>query len=291
MSCWQRQGSGTGCEPNCSSLPRTPSCIKLTNFDGTWTGWWGIWDYNPGDPDHKGHFNLQNYKKRPEIEHALLHELMHQLGVIDLYRLYVEAPDVLLPDANRPGKKAGCGTDYWTSEWECFRLPEGILDLMGAGPPHIGVHTAGALRANTGHRRGYYGEYLYDTPDNTVVRIVDQNGRELPNLALRFYQVEVQEGRHVQDAVPEFELTTDDSGRAVLPNRGSTGIVTATGHQLRPNPFGVIDVVGTNGTLLIEMEGACINYEWLTIVELNLAYWDGQTDEVVFTKTLRCPPP
>jgi len=86
-------------------------------------------------------------------------------------------------------------------------------------------------------------------------------------------------------------VTTDESGLAALPNRGITGIVTATGHQLRPNPFGEIDVVGRNGVFLIEMEGPCTNYEWLTIVELNLAYWQGDTDEAVFTKKLLCPPP
>ena len=92
------------------------------------------------------------------------------------------------------------------------------------------------------------------------------------------------------DSVSEFEVTSDDFGRAVLPNRGYTGIVTATGHQLRPNPFGVIDVVGMNGLFIIEMEGPCTNYEWLTIVEVNLAYWNGHTDEAEFTKVLQCPP-
>ena len=60
---------------------------------------------------------------------------------------------------------------------------------------------------------------------------------------------------------------------------------------MRPNPFGVIDVVGMNGMFLMEMEGSCINYDWLTVVELNLAYWEGHTDEAILTKTLRCPPP
>ena len=255
-------------------------------------GWWGIWDFDTGDPEHKGHFNLENYTDRPDIEHALLHELMHQLGVIDLYQLYVDAPTVLLPDANRPGQKAGCGTDYWPAEWICYRLPEGISDLMSTGPLIIGSHTAGGLRSNTGHRRGFYGEYLYDTPETTVLRIVDQAGKSLANVSLRLFQYEYKPGEgHVVDAVPEFELTTDASGSVVLPNRGITGIVTETGHQLKPNPFGVIDVVGRNGTFLIEMEGECTNYEWLTVAELNLAYWRGHTDEAVFTKKLRCPPP
>ena len=94
------------------------------------------------------------------------------------------------------------------------------------------------------------------------------------------------------DDIPEFAVTTDTSGIAELPNRSVTGIVTATGHQLKPNPFGLIDVVGRNGLFVIEMQGAaCTNYEWLTVVELNLAYWEGQTDSVTFDKTLRCPPP
>ena len=98
-------------------------------------------------------------------------------------------------------------------------------------------------------------------------------------MALRFYQYEYKHGEgHVLDAVPEFELTTDNSGNIVLPNRGITGIVTETGHQLKPNPFGVIDVVGWNSLFLIEMEGECTNYEWLTVAELNLAYWRGHTD-------------
>ena len=108
---------------------------------------------------------------------------------------------------------------------------------------------------------------------------------------MRFYQQDYRPEGHVVDAVPEFVLTTDDSGTATLPNRGITGFITATGNQLRPNPFGEIDIRGSNGIFIIEMTGDCTNYEWLTIVELNLAYWDGRTGEAVFTKTLRCSPP
>lgn len=262
-------------------------------------GMWKIWHQDPWDPHVTSIFSLEGYERRPEIDYGLLHELMHQLGAIDLYRMSIDTGAVLLKDANRQGQGAGCGTDYWPSAYMCFRFPGGIADLMEAGPPTIGEHTAGGLKTNAGHRRGYYGEYLYDTPNAVSVRIVDQDGKSLPNVDLRFYQYEHQEYSHLLhqergyliDAISEFEITTDGNGIAILPNRGITGIVTATGHQLKPNPFGVIDVVGTNGTFVIEMEGPCINYEWLTIVELNLAYWDGQKDHATFTKTLRCPPP
>ena len=254
-------------------------------------GMWRIWHQDPWDTHATSIFSLEGYQERPEIDFGLLHELLHQLGAIDLYRMFIDTRNILLPDANRQGQKAGCGTDYWHSSYVCFRLPDGINDIMGSRHLVMGTHTAGGLKSNAGHRRGHYGEYLYDTPSTVSVRIVDQDGRDLPNVALRFYQYEHQGQDHLVDAIPEFELTTNGNGIAVLPNRGITGIVTATGHQLRPNPFGVIDVVGTNGTFVIEMQGPCINYEWLTIVELNLAYWDGQKDHATFTKTLRCPPP
>lgn len=255
-------------------------------------GWWGIWHEDTYTGHRVDNFDLWRYPDRPDIEDALIHELMHQLGVIDLYNLQMDTRHVQLPDANDPDQRAGCGRRYWRAVWDCYRLPEHIGDIMASLRPFMGPHTAGGLRTNSGHRRGFYGEYLYDTPETTVLKIVDQAGKSLPNVSLRLFQYEYKPGEgHVLDAVPEFELTTDASGSVVLPNRGITGIVTETGHQLKPNPFGVIDVVGTNSTFLIEMEGACINYEWLTVTELNLAYWRGHTDEAVFTKKLRCPPP
>lgn len=255
---------------------------SLHRHRGLWyaDGLWRIWH----DVDW---FTQEGYESRPKIDGGLLHELMHQLGVIDLYRMYIGTKDTELLDANRQGYKAGCGTDYWHDDLTCFRLPDDIDDLMGGGEAFIGPHTAGGLKANQGYRRGHYGEYLYDTPSVVSVKIVDQDDRALPNVGLRFLQYD----NFLVDAIPEFELTTDSAGVAVLPNRGITGIVTATGHQLKPNPFGVIDVVGTNGTFVIEMQGPCINYEWLTLVELNLAYWDGHEDRATFTKVLRCPPP
>ena len=246
-------------------------------------GWWPLWDDEPRYDEPS--------QEHPSIDYGLIHELLHQLGTIDLYQMYGGLDQMLLPDANRPGQPAGCGRDYWDNDWDCFRFPEGIIDIMSAGPDIIGAHTAGGLATNTGHRRGYYGEYLYDTPATTTVRVVDQEGMPLPEVTVRFYQLELQPRGHVVDAIPEFSVVTNDHGLAVLPNRGITGIVTETGHQMRPNPFGVIDVVGTNGLFIMQMEGACTNYEWLTVIELNLAYWDGQTGEAVFTKTLRCPPP
>lgn len=244
-------------------------------------GWRHLWDDKPL-------FTHPN-QRHPDISWGLLHEVLHQLGVIDLYQMYVNVVDNEVPDANRPGRFAGCGEEYWGADDVCFRFDEDIDDVMAGLAPYIGAHTAGGLAANSGYRRGYYGEYLYDTPTTTTLKVVNEQGASLPNVALSFYQLEDQPRGRVVDATPEFEVKTDDQGLTVLPNRGITGIVTETGHQLRPNPFGVIDVVGRNGLFVIEMEGTCVDCEWLTIVELNLAYWDGQIDETTITKVLRCP--
>ena len=247
-------------------------------------GWWGL-------RDDVSIYSLDGYKERPEIDLGLLHEWMHQLGIIDLYLMKVGPHDVKVPNANRRCGGEGC----------TYQFPSEVQDLMTHIIPRVGTHTAGALTVNSGQPRGYYGEYLFDTPNTTIVKILDKLGNPVSGATLRFYQKEFKE-EYLDDAkvadgrafdpIPEFEVVTDQSGMATLPNRGITGPPTTTGHQLMPNPFGFIDVVGTNGIFLIEMESSeCINYEWLTIVEVNFAYWDGQTDEAVFTKTLRCPPP
>ena len=248
-------------------------------------GWWAMWD----DFDI---FTVEGHSKRPDIDYGLLHELLHQLGVIDLYRLGGGPRDILLEDVNDTGWPAGCGHVEHIHD-HCFRFPEEQRGLMNELIPRIGAHTAGALKVNHGHRRGFYGEYLYDTPATTVINVVDEMGNPIPNVKLTFYQREINEfHQHLVDATPEFSVVADDSGSAVLPNRGITGKLTSTGHLLKPNPFGLIDLVGFNGTFIIEMTSdQCTNYEWFTIVELNLAYWDGHTEHAEFTKTLRCPPP
>ena len=253
-----------------------------------WTldGWWGIWHW----PDF---YTPDGYRDRPPFDYGLLHEWMHQLGVIDLYTMIIGTHDMVIPDVNRPGELAGCGHPYEHNDYDCFTFPDDVNDLMTYTWPKVGIHTAGALNANFGTRKGFFGEYLYDTPEFTSLKIVDKRGNPVSSATLNFYQQEPGgESGSVIDAIPEFTVTTDDNGIAVLPNRGPIGIPTSTGHQLMPNPFGIIDVVGTNGVMLIEMTSEeCTNYEWLTIVELNLAYWDGHTESAEFTKTLRCPPP
>ena len=253
--------------------------------DIRWTldGWWGI--------RHGGVYTPEGYRDRPEFDYGLLHEWLHQLGINDPYTMIIGTRDMVIPDANRPGEFAGCGHPYERNDYDYFTFPDQVNDLMTYVLPRVGVHTAGALNVNFRTRKGFFGEYLYDTAELTMVKIVDQQGVSVAHATLNFYQQEPGGGSgRVIDATAEFTVTTDGNGVAVLPNRGVTGNRTSTGHQLKPNPFGVIDVVGANGVMLIEMvKDQCTNYDWLTIVELNLAYWDGHAGRAEFTKTLQCP--
>lgn len=103
------------------------------------------------------------YDPATDIDGALLHELTHQLGIIDMYALDVplEVPQVL----DRLGRPLQM--EYWTG----FLFP-GLMSDPGIQPPMYDEHTALALNANKGYRRGYYGEYLYDVPRETGLRVL-----------------------------------------------------------------------------------------------------------------------
>ena len=69
-----------------------------------------------------------------------------------------------------------------------------------------------------------------------------------------------------------------------LPNRSVNGVTTSTGHTLRNNPFGQINVVGTNGTMLVQIfKDGKEYYDWLFLIDLNLAYWSGNINSASYT--------
>jgi hypothetical protein len=84
---------------------------------------------------------------------------------------------------------------------------------------------------------------------------------------------------------PVISGVTDPSGRMVLPNRTvAEEITTATGHTLRPNPFGTINVVGANSNWLIEVSRPNGEFDHIQFVlpTLNEACWDGNSESWTF---------
>jgi len=264
-------------------LTRNSDTSPALATDGSWTFW--VADDNHHSPVDESRLSAENYATffSQTIDWGLIHELTHQLGVIDLYQIGLSAPlnDQLL------------GAD-------------GLPLLMGTRWPHPGLmaggdvtpypdstyyssHTAGGLVTNSGDRRGYYGEYLFDLPHQIALDLRDNRGNPLAGATLRAYQV----FNPVIDPTPVFTVTSDHNGHLHLPNRPvGAPVTTATGHTLRDNPFGLIDVVGRNGLLLLRLSrDGFLEDRWLDITEPNLAYWSGQTETYTITWTTRLPGP
>lgn len=210
------------------------------------------------------------YRPAVDIDCGFLHELGHQLGLIDLYRLNLE----------RSQNKV-TGTLY--------RWGDG---LMCNCAPILSEFSARALDAWHGHRRGYYGQYLYDLPETVVVRLLGPDGKPLARRPVRVYQKIMVPGKGEQ-LCPKPRVTgaTDGKGELVLPNvpvDRSRAKPVATGNVLRPNPWGHVACVAFNGLFLVEAETAAGKlYGWLPITEANLAYWRGERKRAVLAVQMR----
>ncbi len=208
------------------------------------------------------------------IDWGLIHELSHQLGVIDEYRMNID-------DANNNQVLMRDGRPLKTRH--NFHLG----GLMGGGyvlPQYDGSyydsHTAGFLNRNLHFRRGYYGEFLFDTPATTTIQVSDIFGQPLPYAMVSFYQKNPNSELLLN--TPVFSVKTGANGTAVLPNMGTPTSTTATGHTLHPNPFGRINVVGTNGVMLVKISyGGQEDFRWFEIIQLNEAFWRGETGSTV----------
>lgn len=249
------------------------------DFDGRWT-FRPERDYRD-TPQNEAWESAERYARTfaAGIDWGLIHELAHQLGLIDLYQLNVSPSD-----GNRVHDGQGLpllAGFYWARP-----------DLMGGDDvapydaTHFGPHAAMALVRNTGYRRGYFGEYLYDLPTVIRVQVLDRRDRPVPAATVSAYQTE----RNVVGRDPVFTGLTDATGVFTLPNRPvSPTLTTATAHTLRPNPFGRIDVVGRNGQMLLRV--ALDDQEffvWLPLTELNKLAWRGR-DAVTLTLRTHFP--
>ncbi|MGQ9787564.1 MAG: LamG-like jellyroll fold domain-containing protein, partial [Anaerolineae bacterium] len=218
-------------------------------------------------------FGNAYYDPTTDVSGGLLHELTHQLGIIDLYNIGfpLEVPQVIDHNGRPVQMETG------------LSMP-GLMTNPGIQPPVYDEHTALALNANKGYRRGYYGEYLYDVPAQTYLRVLDNQGNPAPGVIINLYQrassPNMLGSRHgVIDNIPEISVETNSAGVALLPNRPvGEPVTTHTGHTLTDNPLGVINVVGTNDEFLVEIrKGTHQEFGWLDITQFNLATWRGET--------------
>jgi hypothetical protein len=252
----------------------------------------GRWQFVDGDTTNAQGINgeWQTYfnEHGTSIDWGLNHELTHQLGVVDLYRFNLKNDPA---DNNGIHVLGADGQNIPVSTLPTYKYNEILFEhqgLMGAGDTspynnetYFESHTAAGMNRHTGMRRGFYGEYLFDTPTVTSLLIKDASGSIADDAQITLYQ---SNSSQVYDNIPEFAGTTNSQGLITLPNRPVVGTTTVTGHTLKANPFGQINVVGTNGTMLVKIEkDGKIGYGWLLLHDLNMAYWAGNTQEATIS--------
>lgn len=229
------------------------------------------------------------YDPALDIDWGLVHELGHQVALIDLYASNLYPTNVFVPD--RQGRPVNFG----------FEWPR--PDLMFGGDthpyndPHLySSHSAGGFSSNKGYRNGYYGAYQFDIPLKNYLRLLDTAGNPVAGAAVALYQRQGPWdafGGTGIDGTPEISGVTDSSGLLTLPNRpAGGGTTTRSGHVLHDNPFGVIDIVGVQNRFLVGIQqGSHEEFAWLDITAFNLAYWQGDTDYHVYDLQTHLPPP
>jgi len=221
------------------------------------------YSYN-GDPRLPGYYHAD-----VDIDYGLCHEMSHQLGLIDIYRL------------DLPGERNEVsGLTYWGPD--C---------LMRTCAPFYSDHSAGGMAHWENIVHGYYGQYLYCLPGEVRLRILDYKGDPLRGAAITMYQKCERPGLgELITTQVKAQGVTDENGEWTLPNvpiNPNMVPPTYAGDVLHDNPFGYVAVVGTNGLLHFKIEYEDYReYAWLDITEVNNAYWAGQTDVAVFERQM-----
>ncbi|HYI12448.1 MAG TPA: CARDB domain-containing protein [Thermoanaerobaculia bacterium] len=247
----------------------------------------GRWQSSDGDPTNAvgkaGRWENDTNAHIGHVDWGLVHELAHQVGIIDLYALGIKNNEP--PDPN--GGVSVKDSSGRIIGYDALPLPvfehEGNMGGGDTSPYNDGTyfesHTAAGMNAHAGQRRGHYGEYLFDTPATNRLRVVDDStGQPIVNARVALYQKDYNT-QDIDDA-PEIVRTTNGSGLITLPNYPVIGYQTATGHTLKPNPFGQIDTRAFNGTMLARVtKGTGEGLAFFSIHDLNLAYWSGQKNE------------
>jgi len=173
------------------------------------------------------------YDPVTDVDWALVHELSHQVGLIDLYNLNLSSTSVKVLD--REG-----GRPTWGSAGPA--RPDGWRRHRAHLDPHLySSHSAGGISATKGYRRGYYGEYQFDIPEQNTLLILDNQGNPAGDVQVALYQRtgppkldgRIGPGQHTRD-----HRTTDADGRLLLADRpAGGGVTTRTGHTLRDKPL------------------------------------------------------
>lgn len=261
----------------------------------------GEWGFE-GPKTDAGRAEVQKYidSVRQGKDAVLLRDMSRQIGLIDLTAMEV---DPGLPDGSRgkvhlrengsvvtrgamdrfPGLMGGGDTRNESMLPGRLTIPQDPVDdpvLDGAELEATDLYSASdvaGLNGSIGYRRGYSGEFIYDQPQLVLFHAVDVAGRAISGAELSFFQMA---NGQIADGPPAFTLTADKFGVAILPERPTleTGtFTTLTGHTLKPNAFGRLDVAGANGAFMVRCKkNGATDWGWLKAWQLVDALHRGQ---------------
>lgn len=252
-------------------LTKSENQPQRFGFDGGW---------NFYDDNFPGWFNFAiSCDFVTKLDTGLIHELTHQIGIIDMYTLVVapswnhvrdEDGDLVMIGYNtkQPGMMGGGGpaVDFDATVMSPLQFKvdaDGNVAVGNEGFAAYSEETAGGLNTLHGLRRGHFGLYLFDLPAQNSVQILDNQGKPVEGASVTVYQQSPQPGPQSIPDTPVFVGTTNQNG--IFP--------------LGSAPFRDINCIGLNGILFFVIQArGHTEYRFLDICYFNIAKWRGSKE-------------
>lgn len=265
-------------------------------FDGEWGTEWVPFDTDDENA-RKGYYEFLQ-RHRVVLEPSLLHECSHQVwGAYDIYWSNIEYSEPTEPRGkckvtDETGRYITRGTWY---------LYGGLMggDDTRPNPAYwegTGLYSAnsvGGANANAAFRNGFFGDWQYDLPAECCVQLTSRDGTPLKGAKITLWQ-QTWKGILNENQVAA-DVPAGPDGVVKLPAQDSledADYTLITGHTLRKkNPWGRIDVVGQNITLLMRVDAhGQRDYRFIRVLPFNRALWSGHTERYVLPVACRISP-
>ncbi|MBI2195104.1 MAG: fibronectin type III domain-containing protein [Planctomycetes bacterium] len=254
-------------------------------------GGWNYYDDAFGKPGSWFDFHIRDDFTK-QIDTGLLHELTHQIGIIDMYCIVVdpswnhvrdeEGDLVLIGHHVRQPDMMGGGAAAVDFDGQVVTPHQFDADADGrvtVGPggrfAAFSEETAGALNSMKGLRRGHFGLYLFDLPARSFLQILDNRGEPVAGASVAVHQQSPYPGPQSIPETPAYGGAAGPDGVFVL---GSS-------------PFGNVNCIGLNGTLLFVLRArGHTEYRILDVCHFNIAKWRGNRESWTAVFRTAIPP-